>query len=316
MRRLFVLLAAALAGCSGLRYADAPPLPFEAIDYGFPTRRALEAPAVAYIDTGRGEPTLLLVHGLASNAGFWRYVIPDLAEAGYRVVAVDLPGFGKSDKGAYPYTMRFQADVLARLVRVLDLGPVVVVGHSMGGQIALTLALEHPELVDRLVLAAPAGIERFGPGAGAWLAGALTVDGIVNASEETIRANLAQNVHRWRPAWEWLVEERARMAKTEEMRAFAYAVVRSVHGMLAEPTTDRLGEVPHPTLIVYGRHDRLIPNPFLHPGFPRDVFRRGAEAMPDARLVELRDAGHLLQIEQPEAFVEAVLDFLRATAPR
>jgi pimeloyl-ACP methyl ester carboxylesterase len=306
-----VLLAAVLAGCSGVRYASAPPLPFTEIDYGFPTERALEAPAVAYIDVGSGDQTLLLVHGLASNAGFWRYAIPEFVAAGYRVVAVDLPGFGKSDKGAYPYTMSFQAGVLARLIQTLDLGPVVYVGHSMGGQIGLTLALTRPELVDRLVLAASAGIERFGPGEGAWLANALTVDGITRASEEAIRANLAMNFYRWRPEWEWMVEERARMARDPEMRQFSSAVVRSVHGMLDEPTSGRLVDVPHPTLIVYGRHDRLIPNPYLHPGFARNVFRQGAEAIPNARLVEIPAAGHMLQIEQPRAFAEAVVRFLR-----
>jgi pimeloyl-ACP methyl ester carboxylesterase len=264
-----VLLTAALAGCSGVRYASAPPLPFAEIDYGFPTQRALEAPAVAFVDVGSGDQTLLLVHGLASNAGFWRYTIPELVSAGYRVVAVDLPGFGKSDKGAYPYTMSFQAGVLARLIQTLDLGPVVYVGHSMGGQIGLTLALTRPELVDRLVLAAPAGIERFGPGEGAWLASALTVDGITRASEEAIRTNLAMNFYRWRPEWEWMVEERARMARDPEMRQFSYAVIRSVRGMLDEPTTDRLGgrAAPDPHRLRPPRppHPEPLPPPGLRP---------------------------------------------------
>lgn len=309
----FIVLIAALglAACSGLRYAQAPPLEFQDIDYGFPTERALEAPQIAYIDQGQGDETILLVHGLASNAGFWRYAIPRFVDAGYRVVAVDLPGFGKSDKGAYPYTPSFYAETLARLIQSLDLGPVIYAGHSMGGQIGITLALDRPELIDRLVLAAPAGIEAFGPGEGQWLANALTVRGITNASEESIRANLALNFHRWSSEFEWMVEERVRMARGAEMDAFSYAVVRSVHGMIDEPTTDRLGEVSVPTFIVYGGYDRLIPNQYLHPGFPRDVFRAGAEAIPNAELVEIPNAGHMLQIERPAAFTEAVTRYLR-----
>jgi pimeloyl-ACP methyl ester carboxylesterase len=309
---LAVLLATfGLAGCSGTRYADAPPLAFEAIDYGFDVSYALDDPRLAYIDVGEGDETILLVHGLASNAGFWRYTIQALADAGYRVIAVDLPGFGKSAKGAYPYDMTFYTETLARFIGALDLDPLVYVGHSMGGQVGITLALERPDLIDRLVLAAPAGVEAFDEGEGAWLANALTEEGIANASEEAIRRNLALNVHRWNPAWEWLVEERARMAKSDEMEAFSYAVLRSVHGMIDEPTSDRLGEIAVPTLVVYGQYDGLIPNPYLHPGTPRGVFGPGAEAIPDADLVEIPDAGHLLMIERPEAFTDAVLDYLR-----
>ncbi|MEP0549093.1 MAG: alpha/beta hydrolase [Rhodothermales bacterium] len=305
------VLLATLAGCSGTRYADAPPLAFEAIDYGFDVSYALDDPRLAYIDVGEGDETILLVHGLASNAGFWRYTIQDLADAGYRVVAVDLPGFGKSAKGAYPYDMTFYAETLARFIQALDLDPLVYVGHSMGGQVGITLALERPDLIDRLVLAAPAGVEAFDEGEGAWLANVLTEEGIANASEEAIRRNLALNVHHWNPKWEWLVEERARMAKSDEMDAFAYAVLRSVHGMIDEPTSDRLGEIAVPTLVVYGQYDGLIPNPYLHPGTPRGVFGPGAEAIPYADLVEIPDAGHLLMIERPEAFTGAVLDYLR-----
>jgi len=312
MRALpLLVLAASLAACSGARYAGAPPLPFRQLDYGMPTRTVDVGPRVAYLDTGGDGPVLLLVHGLASNAGFWRYATPRLAAAGYRVVAVDLPGFGKSEKSAaFPYTMRFQAETVARVIEALDLGPVTYVGHSMGGQIGITLALARPDLVQRLVLAAPAGVEAFDAGEGAWLGNALSVDGIVTASEDAVRRNLALNVQRWRPEWEWLVEERVRMAKDPEMRQFAYAVTQSVRGMLSGPTTHRLGDLRVPTLVVYGRYDGLIPNPYLHPGTPRAVFERGAAAIPGARLVEIDDAGHLLQIEQPEAFVDAVVGFV------
>ena len=309
---LLAVLLTALAGCSGVRYAEAPPLAFEDIDYGYEVDYALDAPRLAYIDEGGGDATILLVHGLASNAGFWRYNIDALAGAGYRVIAVDLPGFGKSAKGAYPYTPSFYAETLARFIEALDLDPLVYVGHSMGGQVGLTLALERPELIDQLVLAAPAGIEAFDEGEGAWLANALTEEGIANAPEPAIRANLGLNFHRWdADRLEWMVEERARMAKSEEMDEFSYAVIRSVHGMIDEPTTPFLSDVSVPTLVVYGQYDGLIPNPYLHPGTPRGVFAPGVEAIPDAELVEIPDAGHMLMIERPEAFNEAVLEYLR-----
>lgn len=305
--RTFIPLALLLlvSACSGALYEDADPLAFDELDYGFPVRTTLDDPEVAYIDVGEGPETLLLVHGLASNAGFWRYNIPELAEH-YRVVAVDLPGYGRSEKGAYPYTMSFFADVLDRLIDRLDLGPVYYVGHSMGGQIGITLALQHPEQVEELILASPAGIEAFDPGEGTWLANALSTDAIMNTSEPAIRQNLANNFYEWDSRWEWMVEERARLAKAPDFDEFAYAVVRSVHGMIDEPTTPHLDEITAPTHIIYGRYDDLIPNPYLNPGRTSDVFEVGAEQIPDAELTEIDDAGHMLQIERPEAFNAAV----------
>ena len=166
-----LLLAAGTAGCApGYRYTDAPALEFRDFDYGFPMKTALQDPQVAYIDAGTGPETLLLIHGLAANAGFWRYNIPALAQH-YRVIAVDLPGFGRSQKRqSYAYDMSFYAATLQRLLDELGIRTVVPVGHSMGGQIALTMALQSPDRVSRLVLLAPAGVESFDQGEGDWLA--------------------------------------------------------------------------------------------------------------------------------------------------
>lgn len=311
LRAIPALLLLAGAACApGYRYTDAPPLQFRDFDYGFPVQAALSGPRVAYIDQGSGDQVLLLIHGLAGNAGFWRYNIPELAQH-YRVIAVDLPGYGRSEKRTdYPYDMTFYAETLHRLIDELGVRQVVPVGHSMGGQIAMMLALRHPEQVSRLVLLAPAGVEAFQQGEGAWLGNVLTIKGMRENSEEAIRRNLSSNFYNWDDEWEWLVEERARMAKADEMDQFGNAVLRSVKGMLDEPTTALLPQVRQPAVIIYGKYDGLIPNPYLHPGHTRPVFEKGAAAMPDARLVEIDDAGHLLIIEKPGEVNRAIMQFL------
>lgn len=307
---IFIGLLILLTSCSGYRYASMPALEFDEIDYGFQTQLQDGDVDIAYIDEGKGSTTLLLVHGLASNAGFWRYVIPELAKD-YRVIAIDLPGYGKSEKGDLPFGMQWYADQIADFIQAKKLENVVYVGHSMGGQIGLTLSLSHPEVLQKMILATPAGIESFKPGEGKWLKNVLRRDDIILSSEEVVRTNLNRNFYRWDERYEWMVEERMRMAKAQEMPAFAHAVVQSVAAMVDEPTTARIPEVQTETLIVYGDSDGLIPNPFLHPGFTREVFMHAKEVMPNAELYEIKDCGHMLQIEKPMEFVKAVHSFVR-----
>lgn len=304
-----LILTSILVGCSGYRYAKMPALAFDEIDYGFPTKMLKGDIPIAYIETGQGNKTLLLVHGLASNAGFWRYTIPELAK-NYKVIAIDLPGYGKSAKGDYSYSMDFYAEEIQKFLKAKNLDKVSFVGHSMGGQIGITFALKYPELLDKLVLASPAGVESFKAGEAKWLRNVFRIDEIIASGEEIVRTNLNRNFYRWDDKYEWMVEERIRMAKNPEMPAFAHAVIQSVGAMLDGPTSNKLDKVKTESLIIYGENDGLIPNPFLHPGYTADVFLRAKEAMPDVQLVEIPKCGHLLQIEKPEEFSKHIKAFV------
>jgi pimeloyl-ACP methyl ester carboxylesterase len=300
-----------LVGCSGgYLYWDKPALQFSDIDYGYQIKTALNDPKISYIDQGSGDKTIILVHGLASNAGFWRYNIPELAKH-FRVIAVDLPGYGKSEKGDYSYTMSFYAEQIKKLIDELQLKNVVYVGHSMGGQIGIKLAIKYPTLLNKLILASPAGFEEFQRGEGDWLRSVMTMKFIKATSEDGIRRNLSNNFYNWDDKWEWMVEERVRMRKAADFDEFAYTVVRCVNGMLDEPTFDKLSLIKTPTLVVYGKFDGLIPNPYLNPGHTAEVFINGAKDIGNVQLVELEDAGHMIQIEKSDEFNQAVLNFLK-----
>lgn len=309
---IVLIIIAAFAGCSGgFVYTNHPALEFADIDYGFAVKSAATSPRIAYIDEGSGKQTLLLVHGLASNAGFWRYAIPALSKH-FRVIAVDLPGYGKSGKGAYAYNMSFYAESIHKLLQELRIEKVVYAGHSMGGQIGIHFALKYPQHVEKLILCSPAGLEKFERGEGDWLKNVLTVAAVSQTNEEGIRRNLANNFYTWDDRYEWMVEERCRMAKATEFNDFAYAVVRSVHGMIDEPTSDKLEMITVPTYIIYGEYDGLIPNPYLNPGFPADVFKEGAARIQRCRIYEIKNCGHMLQIERPEEFSNALIEFATA----
>lgn len=310
MKNIFLFFVTLLvSGCSGYLYWDKPALEFSDIDYGYHIKTVLNDPQISYIDQGSGEQTIILVHGLASNAGFWRYNIPELSKK-YRVIAVDLPGYGKSQKGNYPYSMSFYADQIKNLIEELKLKNVVYVGHSMGGQIGIKLAIKYPTLLNKLILASPAGFEEFQRGEGDWLRSVMTIKGVKSTTEEGIRRNLSMNFYSWDDKWEWMVEQRVRMRKASDFDEFCYAVVRCVNGMLDEPTFDKLSMIKTPTLVVYGKYDGLIPNPYLNPGHTSDIFKEEIKDISNAKLIKIDEAGHMIQIEKPDEFNKAVLDFL------
>jgi len=300
-----------IQACSGgYIYWDKPALEFDQIDYGFQTRKVLNNPFISYIDEGKGEFTLILIHGLASNAGFWRYNIPELSKH-FRVIAVDLPGYGKSQKGNFSYSLSFYAETIKNLIDDLNLKNVVLVGHSMGGQISIIFALNYPDKLSKLILAAPAGFEEFQRGEGDWLRNVITMYGVKTTTEEGIRRNLSNNFYNWSDKWEWMVEERVRMRKAKDFDEFAYTVDRCVDAMLDEPTFNKLSGIKAPTLIIHGKYDGLIPNPYLNPGFPSDVFAKGEQEIPNAKRVEIDCAGHMIQIEKADEFNNAVINFLK-----
>ncbi len=296
-------------GCSGYLYTNMPPLDFNDIDYGYDVKFSCTDPRLAYIDEGKGE-VVLLVHGLASNAGFWRYNISELSKH-FRVIAIDLPGYGKSDKGDYTYKMTFFANSLKNLIDELNIEKVNFVGHSMGGQIGIWFSLMYPERVNKLVLASSAGFEKFQRGEGEWLKSVVTVKSVKTTPEEGVRRNLSNNFYNWNPELEWMVEERVRMAKAKDFDYFARAVSRSVKGMIDEPTIDKLDELSVPTLIIYGDNDGLIPNPYLHPGFPKDVFENAHKKIKNSKIYEIKNCGHMIMIEKPQEFNIAIIQFLK-----
>jgi pimeloyl-ACP methyl ester carboxylesterase len=308
LKHVIVAVAAGLAcGC-----APAAPLAFKQLRYPTPVSYLPLGPGlnVAVTDVGRGEPALVMIHGLGSYSPVWSRNLDELARA-HRVVAIDLPGYGKSSKANFDYSMAFYARVVERVIVTLGLGRVVLVGHSMGGQIALTHALQYPARAEALVLVAPAGLERFGRGEGAWLASAVDKELVALTPPETIYANVANNFYAMPDEARFMATDRLRVVGGPDFDAYAYAVSRSVYAMIHEPVIDRLRELRVPALIVFGANDALIPNPILHGGSTRALAEEAVKLMPMGRLEIIPRAGHMVQFERPFEFDRAVLDFLK-----
>lgn len=261
------------------------------------------------IEEGAGYP-VLLVHGLGGWAENWTLTMPELAAAGFRAIACDLPGFGRSERArdvayfdpADPYYPRFARELLD----ALGIPQAHVVGHSLGGAIAAALAIQSPERVDRLVLVAPGG---FGEDLGAplRLAALPFISSIARfVPRGVVREIVAVNFSdRSRiPPWIYADAERhARAGSAAEFcRVLAQSVtVRGPRAALRQEWEARAPRLTCPTLVVWGRDDRVLP--------PHHA-TAAKRLLPHARVEMIADAGHLVMLERPSEFSHVLLAFL------
>ncbi|MCS6930039.1 MAG: alpha/beta fold hydrolase [Saprospiraceae bacterium] len=289
-------------------------LPMQAISYPSDLRYVAlsQGKKIAYLDRGTGEQTLVFIHGLGSNLKCWQKNL-DALGLHFRCIALDLPGYGMSSKSDdYPYGMAFFANAVREFIDSLRLQHVVLVGHSMGGQIALTEVLRGNDRIKKLILLAPAGIETFSEQEKTWFQGIYTPEFLMNASEAQIRRSFELNFVQFPPDAEFMYQDRLRLRQTSEYAAYCRMIPKCVQGMLNEPVFERLGEVRLPVLIIFGENDALIPNRLLHPQLTtRQVAQLAQERISGSQLVLLPNCGHFVQWEGAAGVNEAIKQFLR-----
>ncbi|MFS4504894.1 alpha/beta fold hydrolase [Clavibacter sp. Sh2141] len=276
----------------------------------------LRAPGTAMLDvgdrrvrhrvTGTGDPVLLL-HGIGRSLEDWDEQHARLS-AHHELHSLDLPGFGWSDPVAGPTTLESLADALPAYLDAAGVrGPVAVIGNSLGGAVAMTLATRHPDRVRALVLADSAGFGRqvtvglrmlaFDP-----LATLLMrpTPGNSRRSTRTIFHDPAlTTVERVRHAQE--LSARPSHAATMLDVARDLGTVRGVSSRWRRPLVEGVRESGLPVLAVWGARDRILPPSQL---------AAVARELPDARTRLIPDCGHMPQIERPDLFAELVEDFL------
>ncbi|MEL7220882.1 MAG: alpha/beta hydrolase [Bacteroidota bacterium] len=265
---------------------------------------------VAYVEEGKGETTLLFIHGLGSNLKAWQKNIATLSDD-YRCIALDLPGYGKSSKGDYSFSMQFFAETINAFVQKKRLKNVVLVGHSMGGQIAVHALLQNPTIAQQLVLVASAGFEQFTEQERNWFASVYTPAVVKMTSEEQIVKNFELNFVELPEDARFMIDDRLEMKASEAYDYYCNMIPQCVNAMLTEPIFDRLSTITLPTLVLYGEQDALIPNTFLHPTLDiAQVAKAGSGQLADSKLILVPAAGHFVNWEQAAAVNEAIYTFL------
>ncbi len=249
---------------------------------------------VHYVDAGTGSPVILL-HGLADDIGVWESAIAPLA-AKYRVVALDQIGFGRSDKPLLNYRVSTFVDFLDGFLNELKIERASLVGNSLGGWVAASFALAHPQRVDRLVLCDAAGYAAVSKTMDPRALSALRL-----ASREDIRY-LGPLTFRDKRFY----EDVDLAFKQHVSAGDNYTVNQLLDSMIrGEDVLDnRLAAIKQPTLILWGREDRLIPLNFAE---------RFHKEITGSQLRVIDSCGHMPQVECPKEFVTAVLDFLNDT---
>src|SRR5215212_1133388 len=263
---------------------------------------------IRYLAAGEGPPVVLL-HGAGDNALDWRWVMPTLA-ATHRVYAPDLPGSPDSARPTADYSPAFFERFVAAFVDALDIGRATFVGNSLGGLIALQLALSEPERAGALVLVASAGL-------GHAVNPAFTSVNVTGLGEAVItlwRTPVGAYQRAWgrtamlfaRPPGsvprEWLAEQ-CRLALSPGYLEAHLAVLRAQVGFggQREVLLDRLPHLKIPTLVVWGAGDRV---------FPECQARVAVARLREGSLAVVPGCGHMPHVECPDRFLAALDDFL------
>jgi pyruvate dehydrogenase E2 component (dihydrolipoamide acetyltransferase) len=252
-----------------------------------------------YVLAGRGEPPLVFLHGIGGTQSTWQAVLPAFA-AHYRVCAVDLPGHGKSDKPApetADYSLVGMGRAAAQALDALHLVPAVLIGHSLGGAVAMQVALENPEIVSRLVLVDCAGL-------GTEINPELLDRVEAEPSREEARKLLDLFFYDPRYILESGVEDTYRQRMEPGAQEALRTIAAANFGRSGQRTglPPRLGQVKVPVLILWGAEDRVIPATHA---------QLGAQGMGRAQVAILEGVGHVPQLEDADGFVAAVQSFLR-----
>jgi len=269
----------------------------------------IEGESLYYVhEPGDGE-TVILIHGFGGSTVTWQATIPALKDAGYNVFALDLRGFGLSEKGLDgDYSHPAQAERIVRFMDVMGIEQAHLVGHSMGGNVVTHVALSHPDRVSKLVLVDAAIVTQDArsipdlvfeiPFARRWaqivmrrLVDTVSKDMLYDAAGKD--SQISNGV----------LEDYRRALYTPEWDLGLIGIMRdSDHNALPEPVS----AIQAPTLILWGDSDTWVA-----PGYGANL----EEMIPNARRVEFAGAGHLPMHEVPDEFNTVLLEFLGEPMP-
>lgn len=266
--------------------------------------------SIAYTDEGKGEEVLLFIHGLASYIPSWKKNTTALSSK-FRCIAIDLPGFGKSQQGVNSGNMNYYAQIVHEFIDELKLKNVTIIGHSMGGQIALNCVLSFSDDIKKIILLAPAGLEVFTGFDKFLMFGTYDDQMVCNGSDEQIKKNMEINFYKMPADAGFMIDDAIKMKSCKNFSSYREVINNSINGMIAQTLSEKLNLIDKPVLIIFGENDYLIPNKLLHKQQTiNTIVKESVNKLPNAAYLIIPECGHYIQFEKPATVNSAITDFI------
>lgn len=285
----------------------------------FKTSLQGQAASMVYMDVpaqGKQKGVVLLFHGKNFSSDYWALTIAGLTQAGYRVIAPDQIGFGKSSKPNVAYHFDDLAANTDSLLKSLGVKRVSVIANSMGGMLAIRFARIYPQTVQKLVLENPLGLEDYSKDIPPQQNDNLLKLEMAQ-TEVSYRRFLQSYFPNWQPSYEKFVEVYVRVQKGPDYPAYAMTSVLTYQMIAEKPVVNDLPQLKMPALLVIGQKDRTVFGRRFAPpeavkslgNFP-ELGKKAQAVIPNATLVPIDNVGHVPHVEVPDLFVKTVVQFL------
>ncbi len=268
---------------------------------------------IAYIDEGKGEKTLLFIHGLANYALVWKNNI-DYLKQYFRCIAIDLPGNGLSDQNPHDFSMAFFADAVHDFIKELGLKNVCIVGHSMGGQVAMTTLLRHPKSAQEMVLCAPAGFEVFSALEKTMYYSTMHLFDFFTSEEHILAQTIGNSFYNAPQQGNGVIADLKQLMRTYKPNYYKKMIEACIKSMVEDTVYNQLPDIKTPTLVIFGKKDALIPNKLIHHTTTEALATSCTAKIANAHLVLIPECGHFVQWEKSEEVNKSIVVFLEEKA--
>ena len=260
-----------------------------------------------YWSAGEKGSTVILLHGVGCSVEFWERNIAALARE-HRVFAVDIVGFGRTDKPEVVYTFQLMADFVLDFMNAMGIDKASLVGNSMGGGISMTVAAQAPERVKKIVLVDPVGLGKWQSPVMRLMTLPVIGNVLTKPSRKGVERQMQLCLYDFSQASDDFIDRVTAIGTLPGNQRTFLSLLRETgnitgirKGIIAEFSA-RLKKIKAPILVIWGRQDRIL---LASEG------EAAVERMADVRLHVMDKAGHLPQIDKPEEFNATVLDFLK-----
>jgi len=264
---------------------------------------------IFYFEAGKeNDPVIFMIHGLGDEADTWRHVIPSLAED-YHIIAIDLPGFGRSDKPHRKYSPKFLLESIVAVMDKLELTSPILIGSSLGGILSQKLALDYPDRIAGLILVGGSFLQiepmqdwslrlMQVPLLGKWLYTRLRKD--PDAAFDSLRNVYADLDNMPKSDRDFLFTRVNKRVWDDGQRHAYLSVLRNLADWVSENQdglADKIAGLTTPTLVIRGENDPL---------YPKENAIKLVELQPEVSMATIKGVGHLPHQEDPDAFLAVV----------